>query len=1404
MADTVPGDASTTASITVGSGAEVVIDTLGDHDWYAVTLTAGTSYVIQTWGQTGSNADSYLRLYSGGNVVAENDDIVPGDIRTSLLTYTPTVTGTFYVDAGTYENQSTGAFRVSVAAVGNTAIDTVGGTVATAASFAVNSSVVGTINSVSDHDVYAINLVAGETYFFRTSHTSLGDSLDSILTLRDAAGNQLKQNDDAGASSYSGIRFTATSSGTYYLDVSSFNSASNPGAATGNYNLTAYRTDPLAYYSNDQIAHQLTHDYWGGTAHHFAVTTGASLTFNLTALTAAGQYLAQQAINLWSDVTGITFTPITTAGAQILFDDAEEGAFAQSSYNAAGAINSSSVNVSAQWLIDYGSTLNSYSFQAYVHEIGHALGLGHAGNYNSNAAYEIDATYLNDSWGQSVMSYFSQTENSWTAAQGWTRQYVLSPMVADIIAMNNLYGMASTTRTGNTTYGFNNTSGRDVYNSALNPNVSYTVIDNGGVDTLDYSGFGANQIIDLRQEMFSNVGGRVGNVSIARGTVVENAIGGSGHDTLIGNSANNILNGGGGSDRMEGGSGNDIYYVENTGDIVVEYAGGGIDTVYGIGLVTLAAEVENLILLGDTPFDGTGNNLGNQITGNSSNNILDGAGGNDILTGGLGPDRLTGGSGADIFFYTSTADSPTNLIGAGDTITDFSVTEDKINLTMAGGAYFIGAAQFSGVAGQVRAYAASNGVTLVELDSDGNKVADLLVTLNNAPALTLSNFVGLTAANTGINGTPGNDVLTGTANDDIINGLAGDDILRGGAGNDTLDGGAGADRMEGGAGNDIYYVDNSGDVVVELANEGTDRVLASIYHILADNVENLEQTGTSDINGVGNALNNIITGNSGSNMLYGGAGGDTLYGGNGDDWLHGDEGNDILDGQGGYDHMFGGLGNDVYYLRDDGDMAIEYANEGLDTVYIDRLTPGAVFTLGDNFENGALFGTGYALHGNALNNSLYGNGYDNLLTGGAGLDLLSGGAGNDTLDGGTGIDRMLGGAGNDIYYVDNANDSLVESANGGTDTINAYINYTLLTDFENLVLLGTANLTGTGNAVANSITGNSGANNLYGLAGNDMLMGGAGHDVLDGGLGADIMSGGDGNDVMIVDNAGDVTIGGTGRDRAEASVSYSLGAEMEDLTLTGTAAINGTGNALANQLTGNGAANILRGGDGGDVLLGGDGNDSLYGDTGDDNLVGGAGNDILDGGLGADRMAGGAGNDIYYANVHADVITELANEGLDTVYVGLTAAGTGTILGANIENAIMQGIGNIFVRGNELNNQIAGNGGSNWLYGEAGNDTLSGQGGMDWIVGGSGNDMLFGGYHADTFIFASGSGTDIIRDFERGLDKIDLSAFGLTYAQLQGLFVQNGVNGEIHMTTGETIILANIQTGQLGAGDFIL
>jgi serralysin len=150
-----------------------------------------------------------------------------------------------------------------------------------------------------------------------------------------------------------------------------------------------------------------------------------------------------------------------------------------------GIISSSSVQISKSWITNYGSTLDSYSLQTYVHEIGHALGLGHSGNYNVNASYPADALFANDAWSTSVMSYFSQTENSYFAGLGFTHNFVATPMLADIVAMQSLYGLSTTTRTGNTTYGFNANASRDIFDASLTPGVAYTVFDSGGIDTLD-------------------------------------------------------------------------------------------------------------------------------------------------------------------------------------------------------------------------------------------------------------------------------------------------------------------------------------------------------------------------------------------------------------------------------------------------------------------------------------------------------------------------------------------------------------------------------------------------------------------------------------------------------------------------------------------------------------------------------------------------------------------------------------------------------------------------------------------------------------------------------------------------------------------------------------------------------
>lgn len=257
-----------------------------------------------------------------------------------------------------------------------------------------------------------------------------------------------------------------------------------------------------------------------------------------------------------------------------------------------------------------------------------------------------------------------------------------------------------------------------------------------------------------------------------------------------------------------------------------------------------------------------------------------------------------------------------------------------------------------------------------------------------------------------------------------------------------------------------------------------------------------------------------------------------------------------------------------------------------------------------------------SLDGAAGNDTLYGEG-DN--------DNLTGGDGNDRLVGGSGADDMDGGFGNDVYVVDNAADVAAEVA-GGVDRVESSVTHSLSGNMENLTLTGTGAVNGTGNFRDNVIIGNVANNTLTGGSGADNLTGGDGNDRLDGGTGADTMAGGAGSDVYVVDNAGDVVNeAGGGVDRVESSVSFVLGANLENLTLTGAGAINGTGNNLANVILGNAAANVLLGLNGDDELRAGSGNDTINGGVGDDEITGGNG---------IDSIVGGADDDLF---IYTDV-----------------------------------------------------------------------------------------------------------------------------------------------------------------------
>ncbi|WP_161974657.1 putative Ig domain-containing protein [Piscinibacter terrae] len=550
--------------------------------------------------------------------------------------------------------------------------------------------------------------------------------------------------------------------------------------------------------------------------------------------------------------------------------------------------------------------------------------------------------------------------------------------------------------------------------------------------------------------------------------------------------------------------------------------------------------------------------------------------------------------------------------------------------------------------------------------------------------------IAVTIQNQTLTGTTGVDNLVGGAGNDTLSGLAGNDTLTGNAGNDRLDGGAGNDTMKGGTGDDVYVVDSTSDVVTENASEGIDTVESTVTLTLAANVENLTLTGTGAISGTGNTLDNVLTGNSGANTLKGLAGNDT-------------------------------------YVVSTGDTVTENASEGTDTVKAD-----ITWTLGANLENLILTGS------SAING-----------TGNTANNMLTGNAGNNTLDGSTGADTMAGGAGNDVYVVDNTADLVTENANEGTDLVQSSVTWTLGNNVENLTLTGSGAINGTGNALDNVLTGNSGANVLKGLAGNDTYVVGTGD--------------------TVTENANE------GIDTVQSSIAWTLGANTENLTLTGSTAINGTGNTLDNVLVGNSAANVLKGLAGNDTYVVGTGDtvtenanegidtvqssitwtlgtnlenltltgtsaingtgnavdNVLVGNSAANTLTGAAGNDTLDGGAGNDSLIGGTGNDTYVVDVTGDVLTENANEGTDLVKSAVTWT-----LGTNFEDLTLTGTGAINGTGTASNNVLTGNAAANTLTGNAGNDTLDGGSGVDSLVGGTGADIYrFGvGYGVDTIV----------------------------------------------------------------------
>jgi Ca2+-binding RTX toxin-like protein len=472
-----------------------------------------------------------------------------------------------------------------------------------------------------------------------------------------------------------------------------------------------------------------------------------------------------------------------------------------------------------------------------------------------------------------------------------------------------------------------------------------------------------------------------------------------------------------------------------------------------------------------------------------------------------------------------------------------------------------------------------------------------------------------------------------------------------------------------------------------------------------------DAAGNTGTGGTGGTAG-VAVGTANSNTLPGpsGTGANLLLGLGSNDVLTGGSGNDILDGGTGNDNMIGGAGDDTYVVDAAGDNVTEAVGGGTDTV----LASIGTYKLTDNVENLTYTGAGnFSGTGNALAN------------------VITGGAGNDTLNdgGGAGVDKLVGGAGNDTYVVSVAGDIIIEDAGGGTDKVSTTLtSYTLGANLENLDYTGAAAFTGTGNELANNING------------------GAGADTLDGGVnakgaGVDTLVGGAGNDTYLVRNVGDVVTeaGGGGTDTVQSFLdTYTLAANVENLTYAGTGNFTGTGNNLSNTITG------------------------------------GKGNDTLDGGPGGnDTLIGGAGNDTYLIRNAGDVVTEGADGGIDTVK---TALGTYDLSksAANVENLTYTGVANFIGTGNGLANIITGG---------AANDTLSdgGGGGADTLIGQGGNDTYLVANTGDIIIEGVGGGTDTVKTtaFSYTLSKNveDLTSVGAGNFTLTGNIGANTITG---------------------------